>query len=49
MRRSWLFATLAGLGVGLWQVAARSRPTDLRGKVVIITGASAGIGRTAAR
>lgn len=49
MQRSWLWATLAGVGLGLWQVAARSRPTDLRGKVVIMTGASAGIGRATAR
>jgi short-subunit dehydrogenase len=33
----------------MWQVAARSHPTDLRGNVVIITGASAGIGRATAR
>ncbi len=49
MQRSWLFAMLAGVSFGMWQVAARSRPIDLRGHVVIITGASAGIGRAAAR
>ncbi|MBP7686909.1 MAG: SDR family NAD(P)-dependent oxidoreductase [Thermoflexales bacterium] len=49
MQRSWLVALLAGVGFGMWQVAARPRPIDLRGNVVIITGASAGIGRATAR
>lgn len=49
MQRSWIFAMLAGVGFGMWQVAARPRPIDLRGHVVIITGASAGIGRATAR
>ena len=49
MKHSWLIGALAGAGLGVWQVAARSNPIDLRGQVVIITGASAGIGRAAAR
>ena len=49
MKRLGLFTTLTGVGVGLWQLATRPRPIDLRGHVVIITGASAGIGRATAR
>ncbi len=49
MKHARLAAAMAGVGIGLWQVAARSNPINLHGKVVIITGASAGIGRAAAR
>lgn len=49
MKRSLIYAALTGVGLGVWRRAARSRPTDLRGQVVIVTGASAGIGWATAR
>jgi short-subunit dehydrogenase len=71
VKRSLICAALTGLlgGLGVWRLAARSRPTrtaprtpvpeakrrgsgarvDLHGQVVIVTGASAGIGQAAAR
>ncbi len=48
MKRGWLLLAAAG---GLWgvrQVMMRSNPVDLNGKVVIVTGASSGIGRATA-
>lgn len=44
-------AALGGMGYAGWRVlgAQATPPRDLRGEVVVITGASAGIGRAAAR
>jgi NAD(P)-dependent dehydrogenase (short-subunit alcohol dehydrogenase family) len=48
MRRMFWRGLLAVGGIGLWRLLRRREPVDLRGKVVIITGASSGIGRAAA-
>jgi hypothetical protein len=48
MKRYWFgLAGLAGLAVGM-RYALRQRPLDVRGRVVIVTGASSGIGRATA-
>lgn len=48
MKRYWFgLAGLAGLAVGM-RYALRQRPLDVRGRVVIVSGASSGIGRATA-